>query len=194
MEPKQLFSTIAIILVFVAYYPYIKSILNNETKPHLFSWIIWGLTTSIVFFALLSNKGGVGSFPTGVSALICFFIAFISYKKVSHDVIQKSDWVFFILALLAIPLWYMTNSALNAVILLSIIDTLGFIPTFKKTYHSPYEEQLSFFILMVIKEFFAVSALEEYSLTTLLFPIVLSSSTIIFILMVYGRRMVIKKI
>jgi len=88
----------------------------------------------------------------------------------------------------------MTNSALNAVILLSIIDTLGFIPTFKKTYHSPYEEQLSFFILMIIKEFFAVSALEEYSLTTLLFPIVLSSSTIIFVLMVYGRRMVIKKI
>jgi len=193
IELKQLFSAIAILLVFLAYYPYIKSILNNETKPHLFSWIIWGLTTSIVFFALLSSKGGVGSFPTGVSALICFFIAFLAYKKVSHDVIKKSDWAFFILALLAIPLWYVTDSALNAVILLSIIDTLGFIPTFKKTYHSPYEEQLSFFMIMIFKEFFAVSALEEYSLTTLLFPIVLSSSTIVFVLMVYGRRRVIAK-
>ena len=88
----------------------------------------------------------------------------------------------------------MTNSALNAVILLSVIDTLGFIPTFKKAYNFPYEEQLSFFMMMIFKEFFAVSALEEYSLTTLLFPIVLSSSTTVFVLMVYGRRRVISKI
>ncbi len=137
---------------------------------------------------MLSSKGGIGSFPVGVSALVCFFIAFLAYKKVSHDVISRSDWLFFTLALGAIPLWYMTDSALNAVILLSIIDTLGFIPTFKKAYHYPFEEQLSFFMMMLFKDIFALMALEEYNLTTLLFPITLDVSTIAFIIMVFIRR------
>ena len=84
----------------------------------------------------------------------------------------------------------MTNSALNAVILLSLIDTLGFIPTFKKAYHFPFEEQLSFFMMMVFKDIFALMALEEYSLTTLLFPITLDVSTLAFVLMVVVRRRV----
>ena len=137
---------------------------------------------------MLSSKGGVGSFPVGVSALVCFFIAFLAYKKVSHDVISRSDWLFFTLALCAIPLWYMTDSALNAVILLSIIDTLGFIPTFKKAYNYPFEEQLSFFMMMVFKDVFALMALEEYSLTTLLFPITLDIASIAFVVMVFVRR------
>ncbi len=148
------------------------------------------MTTSIVFFAMLSSKGGVGTYSVGVSASVCFFIAFLAYKKVSLDVITRSDWLFFTLALCAIPLWYMTDSALNAVILLSIIDTLGFIPTFKKAYHFPFEEQLSFFMMMVFKDVFALMALEEYSLTTLLFPITLDVSTIAFVLMVFVRRRV----
>ncbi len=137
---------------------------------------------------MLSGKGGVGTFSIGVSSLICFFIAFLAYKKVSHEIISKSDWLFFTLALSAIPLWYMTDSALNAVILLSIIDILGFIPTFKKAYYYPFEEKLSFFIIMIVKDIFALMALEEYSLTTLLFPITLDVSTIAFVVMVFVRR------
>jgi|GEM_PF-6430894 len=33
-------SWLAIILTFVGFYPYIKSILQGDTKPHLFSWIM----------------------------------------------------------------------------------------------------------------------------------------------------------
>ena len=146
------------------------------------------MTTSIVFLAMLSSKGGVGTYSVGVSAFICFLIAFLAYKKVSLDVISHSDWFFFTLALCAIPLWYMTDSALNAVILLSIIDTLGFIPTFKKAYYYPFEEQLSFFMMMLFKDIFALMALEEYSLTTLLFPITLDISTTAFVIMVFIRR------
>jgi len=146
------------------------------------------LTTSIAFLAMLSSRGGVGTFSVGVSSLICFFIAFLAYKKVSHDIISKSDWLFFTLALCAIPLWYMTDSALNAVILLSIIDVLGFIPTFKKAYHYPFEEKLIFFIIMIIKDMFTLMALEEYSLTTLLFLVTLNISTITFVIMVSIRR------
>ena len=70
------------------------------------------------------------------------------------------------------------------------IMPLNFIPTFKKAYYYPFEEKLSFFIIMIVKDIFALMALEEYSLTTLLFPITLDVSTIAFVVMVSVRRKV----
>ena len=48
---KLILSGLAIALTFVAFVPYIRSILQGVTKPHVFSWVIWGTTTVIVFFA-----------------------------------------------------------------------------------------------------------------------------------------------
>jgi len=45
---KIAFSSTAIVLTFVAFVPYIQSILVGVTKPHVFSWIIWGTTTVMV--------------------------------------------------------------------------------------------------------------------------------------------------
>lgn len=57
---KILFSFIAILLTFLAFIPYIRSIFAGVTKPHVFSWVIWGMTTSIVFFAQVEAKAGMG--------------------------------------------------------------------------------------------------------------------------------------
>ncbi|SFV71261.1 hypothetical protein MNB_SV-13-965 [hydrothermal vent metagenome] len=59
--------------------------MDNKTKPHLFSWIIWGITTSIAFFAIYSSDGDVGSYPVAFASFLCFAIAFMTYKKVGID-------------------------------------------------------------------------------------------------------------
>lgn len=51
MGIKLVLSVIAIVLTLVAFIPYIISILSGMTKPHVFSWVIWGITTFIVFLA-----------------------------------------------------------------------------------------------------------------------------------------------
>ena len=186
---KETLSIIGISITIIAYFPYIKSIMDNKTKPHLFSWIIWGITTSIAFFAMYFNDGGVGTFPVAFAAFLCFTIAFITYKKVGLDYITKSDWIFLALALSALPLWYVTSSALYAIILLSAVDVIGFIPTFKKAYKLPYEEQLTFFVLILTRDIiFTIPALESYTLTTMVFPLTLSTATTTFVIMVYFRR------
>lgn len=92
---KLAFSGLAIALTFVAFVPYIFSILSGATKPHVFSWVIWGTTTSIVFFAQVEAKGGIGAWPIGVSGAIAVFIAFLAFVKRSDISITKTDWVFF---------------------------------------------------------------------------------------------------
>jgi hypothetical protein len=96
MGIKYLFSTVAILLTFIAFVPYIGTILSGKTKPHVFSWVIWGTTTMIVFFAQLEAKGGVGAWPIGVSACLTLFIAFLAFVKRSDIKITYSDSLFFL--------------------------------------------------------------------------------------------------
>jgi Na+-transporting NADH:ubiquinone oxidoreductase subunit NqrD len=77
-------------------------------------------------------------------------------------------------------------------LILTITDLLGFVPTFRKAYIFPYEEQLSFFSLMIIRNIIIIAALENYSATTILFPAAIAFACTGFVLMVMARRMIIK--
>ncbi|MEO8466573.1 MAG: hypothetical protein ABI640_14610 [Gammaproteobacteria bacterium] len=42
---KELVAATAVILTFVMFVPYVRSIHQGRTKPHVFSWIVWALGT-----------------------------------------------------------------------------------------------------------------------------------------------------
>lgn len=190
---KEIFGWAAIFLTIVAFIPYIRSILSGQTKPHVFSWLIWGLATVIVFFAQVADGAGIGAWSIGVSGVITLYIAFLAYQRQSDNSITKIDWVFLILALASLPLWRLTRNPFWAVIILTTVDTLGFAPTFRKAYHKPYQEQLLLYVLMTIRNLISIVALKHYSWTTLFFPAVVSLACIAFIIMVMIRRVSFKK-
>lgn len=190
---KEILSFSAIALTFIAFIPYIRSIQQGKTKPHVFSWIIWASVTFIVFLAQLSDKGGAGAWPIGVSGLITFYVAILAYLKKSDSTITHKDRLFFIAAMSAIPFWYLTSNPLWAVVILTSIDLIGFVPTYRKAYHHPNEEQLLFFSLIASRNLIAILALEHYSLTTMLFPAATALACILFIKFVTIRRKTLKK-
>ncbi len=191
MNDKQLLGAIAIGLTIVAYFPYIRSILQNKTRPHVFSWLIWGASTCIVFLAQLADKGGAGAWVIGFSGIISIYVAFLAYIKKSDSTITRIDWVFFIVAMASLPLWYLTSDPLWAVVILTTVDVLGFAPTFRRSYLNPFEEQLKFYVVMALRNLVVVLALENYSLTTVLFPATIAVGCLIFSLMVVYRRRVL---
>ena len=188
---KETLSTIAIALTFIAFYPYIRSIILNETKPHVFSWIIWGSTTFVVFLAQLEDDGGVGAWPIGVSGVITLFVAALSYFKRADISITKTDWLFFIAAMSALPFWYFTSNPLWAVVILTVVDILGFGPTVRKSYEQPHSESLLFFALFAARNFIVILALENHSITTVLFPAAVGIACSALILMLIYRRKVL---
>lgn len=185
---KELLSVIAITLTLMAFLPYIRSILRGETKPHVFSWVIWGITTCVVFLAQLAGKAGVGAWPIGLSGLITLYIAYLAYTRKADNSITPMDWGFFILALSSLPLWYITSDPLWAVVILTAVDVLGFGPTIRKAYGYPKQEQLRLFVIMMFRNGIVIGALEQYSLTTVLFPAVIAVVCACFIVMVVIRR------
>ena len=176
MGGKELLSAIAIVLTFVAFIPYIRAIISGATKPHVFSWVIWGSTTFVVFLAQIEGKGGVGAWPIGVSGCVTIFIALLAFVKRADITITKTDWLFFILAMSSLPFWYLTSDPLWAVVILTTVDVLGFGPTVRKVYNFPHSESLLFFALFAARNLIVIGALETHSLTTVLFPAVIAAA------------------
>lgn len=191
MSIKEILGAIAIVLTFYAFYPYIRSILKGEVKPHVFSWIIWGSTTVIVFFAQIEGGGGVGAWSTGVSGLITFYVAYLAYINKGDLKITKLDWAFFISAMLSLPLWFFTSDPLTAVIVLTFVDTVGLGPTLRKSYDLPNEESASFYALIALRNGISIIALEMYSMTTVLFPAAVAVFCLLLIFVIIYRRKVL---
>ena len=188
---KEMVSAVAIVLTLIAFYPYIRSIILGEVKPHVFSWVIWGSTTFVVFLAQVKDSGGVGAWPIGVSGLVTIFVAMLAYIKRSDNTITKIDGLFFISAMSSLPLWYFTSNPLWAVIILTTVDVLGFGPTLRKSYIDPYSESLLFFGLFMVRNILVIIALENYSFTTVLFPAVIALACALLMMMLLSRRYVV---
>jgi len=188
MPYKELLSILAMGLTIYSFYPYIRSIQIGETKPHYFSWLIWALTTTLSAFTELADHGGIGAYSVLLSGILCFYVVYLSYQQVRNYHITKVDWSVLLLALSSLVVWYLTSNPLWAAIILTTVDAFGFIPTFKKAYHYPWEENITFYVIITIRNFFAIFAMENYSITTTVFLWVINILGIILIGFIGWRR------
>lgn len=185
---KEIIGVAATAIALIAFLPYIRSVHQGRTKPHVFSWIIWGSTTFIVFLAQLADQGGAGAWPIGVSGLITLYVAALAFAKRSDIKVTRTDWLFFLAAMAALPAWFLTADPLWAVVILTTVDVLGFGPTIRKIYDRPYDEHPTFYTLILIRNLISMAALQNYTLTTLLFPAATGIATMVFLAVMLVRR------
>lgn len=192
MNYKTIIAIFTVILVFYAYIPYIIGILKKKTVPHVFTYFIFGLSTSIIYFLQVKGGAGVGAWVTLFSALFCTFIFFLSLKIGDKD-ITFSDITFLILALVSLFFWLIAKQPILAIVLIVLVDILGFIPTIRKSWNRPYTETLSLYTISTFRHGLVIFALERFNILTLLNPIVWTLVNGIFALILITRRKKILK-
>lgn len=180
-------AVLAILIGFAAYAGYFRDIFRGTTKPHPFSWFVWGLLTVIVFFAQVTEGAGAGAWVTAVTALVCFVISSFGLREGLKN-ITAIDWICFISAIAAVILWQLTDNPLSAVIIVTLADMLAFVPTVRKAYGKPDEETAITFGLNGLKFIVALAALQTLSLTTVLYPASWVIANLAFVLMLLIRR------
>lgn len=185
---KAIFASLALLLSFAAFIPYLRSILAGITRPHLFSWLIWSISMVIAFAAQLSDGAHLGAYHTGFSSLICLFVCFMALKNGEKD-ITRSDYISLAIALLAIPVWLVTAQPLFAVLIVLAIDLSGFYPTIRKSITKPHQENATAYFFSAVSFFAAILALGNYSLTTMIYPATIMMVNLIFpIFLLLQRR------
>lgn len=174
-----------------SYVPYFRDIFRGTTKPHPFSWFVWGIITSVVLLAQVLNGAGVGAWISAITLIACFLIAAIALRH-GEKRITALDWWCFSLALAGIALWRLTSEPLVAVFMVTFADIIMYVPTIRKSYWKPGEETLSTWVLNTIKWFLSAASLQTITFTTALFPIAIVFTNIFFIAMVLIRRRQLK--
>lgn len=168
----EIFGTLATLLMIASRGEYFRSIFQGATRPHAFSWLIWGVISSIGFAAQVAEGAGPGSWARGFGAATCFALVAVSmFKGEGH--IRRADWVTLCVALFTIPLWVATKTPVWSVLLVCTIDTLGYVPTWRKSWGNPWQESARGYALSTLGAFFSILAIEHYTLSTWLYPTVL---------------------
>lgn len=184
---KQALGIISILLALIAYVPYTRDVLNGKTKPHVYSWFIWGSLSLLIAVLQLKKGAGPGAYMTLFAGVISLFIFALGLPDGKKDITQI-DTIMFVLALIATGVWLLAEQPVASMVLLISADALGSIPTFRKSWHKPHEETLFFWSISPVRHAISIGALASYNLVTLLNPItwVLINSS--FVILLVSRR------
>ena len=67
---KDLACGIAVAITVFGTVPYAIGIVHRRIKAHVFTWLVWTVTTLIAFVGQLVGGGGIGAAAAGASALV----------------------------------------------------------------------------------------------------------------------------
>lgn len=177
----------AIVMTAVGYFFYFRDILAGRTRPHAYSWLVWAFLTGVAFTGQLRALGGPGSYVTGITAAISLIIFLVAIVKGEKNV-TASDTIYLAAAAASILPWALTGNPVLSIILVSIIDFLGFLPTIRKSYFKPHEETMIHYVLSSLKFTLAIFGLGRYTLVTVVYPASVVVANMSFVFMLIGRR------
>ncbi|PKM91809.1 hypothetical protein CVU82_01215 [Candidatus Falkowbacteria bacterium HGW-Falkowbacteria-1] len=187
MNIKIILSIIATIIGVVAFFPYLRDIVQLKTKPHVYTWLIWAVTQTTAVAGILHGGGGWGSLNLiiGTFFVVCIFLFSLKYGSKN---ITKGDSIVLVIALCAVLVWWRLDRPILAVIMVSIIDVLGYIPSFRKSYQEPWSETLISWVLFSVSNIFAILALNEYNLLTVTYLVAITLANLFIFLLCFLRR------
>jgi len=186
-ETQAIFGFLSVALMACSRMGYFFDIFCGKTRPHGFSWLIWGTISGIGFAAQVAEGAGPGSWARGFGSATCFVLVVLSYFKGEKD-IRCSDWVTLAVALSAIPLWIATKTPFWSVLIVCFIDTIGYLPTLRKSWHKPREELAVSYLFSCLAAAFSLLAIKQYTPSTWLYPLVLTFSNGGMWVFLYARR------
>lgn len=133
---------IAGIISFSAYFIYIVHIFQGKTKPSRSTWWILALIGTLVFTSSYSLEAKEGMWIQLANILGPLIIGFLSlFKKYGYgSKLLAIDKICLVGAVLCLTFWVVFNSPLIAFIGSILVDFLALIPTIKKAYIDPKEE------------------------------------------------------
>ncbi|MAY99272.1 MAG: hypothetical protein CMH32_01955 [Micavibrio sp.] len=191
-DRASFFAGVAITVALIRYATYAYSIYKGEAKPHVFSWFLWGLIVSIGAYAQYQLDGGPSVWALAVVATGCFTFSTVALFMGKKN-IRRSDWVAFIGALFAIPVWQATQSPLAALAIVAVIDILSLYPTLRKTWEDPSTEPAFSWFLSGLRYFFTLFAVPEPTIMSLAYPFFLMTCDWLIPAVVIFRRNMLKK-
>jgi hypothetical protein len=184
---KIFFTILSAVIGTIAFYPYVRDIFFLKTKPHAYTWLIWSITQGTAVVGILYGGGGWGGLNLVMGTLFVMSVFLFSLRYGTKN-ITKTDTAVLIAALLAVVIWWQLHEPILAIFMVSAIDILGYIPSFRKSYHEPWSETLVSWLAFVASDVFALFALSEYNFLTMTYIVAIIIANLSFFIFCLSRR------
>lgn len=169
---------------------YIATIFRWKTKPHIYSWLVWAIINIAACIIQLQHGAGWWALTLWLGGFICIMVAIISLWYGEKN-ITRFDTLTFIIALSIIPLWLWAKQDMLAMILAISIDAISFLPTVRKSFKKPYQENLFPYFASGASFFMSIFLASDKSVINILYPIIICGVNFGFIGYIYLRRKMI---
>lgn len=192
LDIKSIFGIVAAVITLVAFFPYIRDLLQGRTQPHIYTWLIWAITQSTAVAGIWYGGGGWGAVNLTTSTVFVFVIFILSFKYGTRN-ITAFDTVTFIAALGAIFVWWGLKNPVLAVLLVTAIDIAGYLPTFRKSLEEPWSETVATWAAFVVGNILSIFALDAFNILTLTYIVTIIVANLIVVAICLTRRRSVPK-
>jgi hypothetical protein len=188
---KLIIGVAATLLGLASYVPYLAGTIKGTLRPNATSWLVWGVLAGVAFGGQIVSGAGLGALITGTSALASFVVMGLALRHKSSRRFSRLDLSCLIAGAVALVVWPIARSPLLSVALVSSITLVGYIPTYTKSWTRPYEENISMYLLGIVKYAMSVLVLGTYSATNVLYPavVVLANTVLISLLVMRAKQL-----
>lgn len=187
IQTQDILAIAAVSLVLIAYIPYMVDIVRGKVAPHPFSWLVWAMTATAIFFLQTSGGSGAGAYATAVVA-VCASLIFILSFKTNKVRIRPLDIVSLSLAVVGIIIWIFIDQPAVAIMTLLIVEVIGFIPTLLNGWRHPYKDSMAVWVANGSRHTLGFAAVQNYNFLTMLNPIVWITLCSIYVTTLAVRR------
>lgn len=192
IDYKLMLGALAVLATLMQYGTYIIDILKGKTRPHAFTWFVWGFPCAVIFAAQYFAGGGAGTWITAMTGVVCTVIFVLSLFYGEKN-ITKLDWAGLFIAIFSILLWIIVKDPLASVLLITFIDLVGFVPTMRKSISKPHEETLNTYVTGGFKWILAILAMSNYSFIVWVYPAAMVFANWAFALILIIQRLAFAK-
>jgi len=172
MDQYIFFAVAAVALACFRYGTYFYTIYKGETKPHAFTWLLWGVVVGIGALAQFELQAGPAAWALTFVSVTCLIIAFIAFF-IGEKNYTKSDWFALIACFIAIPVWKITQNPLAALAIIMVVDALSYWPTVRKSFHKPDTEPPISSFFAGLRYFLMLFAIPDPTWENLMYPLFL---------------------
>lgn len=176
------------VMTILASVVYIRAILRHETKPDRGANIVWGITSSISFFAYWAGGAkdsvwfAAGDFLVGI--VMIFLALKFGYGWANRRHIPALTIAFF-----GLILWSVTDDPFLALLCSASVDAVGYVLIMIKSLEAPESEDLKSWVIYLAAAVLALLAVSEADLLVVFYPVyAIVATTGILVAMAIGYK------
>jgi len=141
---------------------------------------------------MFSIGAGLGVVSISIGAILCGFVFILSLKYGTHN-IKTFDVVCLVGSLIAIIFYFFLHSPILSILIITLVDFVGFLPTMRKAYEEPQTETISSYALSSFSSILALFAFSVFTFSNSIYLISLIITNATCAGIIFIRKMILKQ-